>query len=84
MADLAISKKWDDGTNVGVRCYEIVNVQGDNVTLQYEATTTKAGKTVNQIKTALAAAIKIQRDAKLATLTLAQDVDLGSSVLTVN
>jgi hypothetical protein len=83
MPALAISGTWDDGTSVGVRCYEVVNAQGESVTLVYEATATKAGRTAAQVKSALVAAIKIQRDARLATLRLAQDVDLGGPTLTV-
>lgn len=84
MAELDITDRWDDGTNVGVRCVEVVSVRGVATTLIYEATTPKAGKTLPQLRAALAGQIKAQRDAKRASLAVSQDIDLGSTTLTVN
>lgn len=84
MPNLNIAAKWDDGTNVGVRCYEVVNVKGENVTFPYEAEVPKAGKSGAQIRAALVAAIKAQRDARLASQPAHADVDLGGDTLAVN
>ena len=83
MAELEIAAKWDDGTNIGVRCFEVVMRGGEQATFQYTAEVAKAGKTANQIKTALRDAIKTQRDARIASAPAHVDVDLGGTTLTV-